>query len=159
MNLNELYSLMKNPPDLKTWQRFCKFLDAQLNWFECWEWNGARTKKGYGVFGINQRAFHAHRTLCIWLYGNLPVSLVVDHVVCNNRPCSNPLHLIPTTVLDNTLRPSSNAPSAIASRRTHCDKGHEFSPSNTAYLNKRKPRQRFCLTCYHARYTKLSSTK
>ena len=96
---------------------------------ECWEWPHARDWDGYGIIylgkregrGINARA---HRVS--WEITNrvpVPEGLQLDHL-CKNPPCVNPAHLEPMTPLENVRR-SSNAP------RTHCQRGHEFTPENT----------------------------
>lgn len=59
---------------------------------ECWEYVGARYSGGYGVVGnIGSSGTGAHRVAFFLTFGWWPP--VVMHVVCDNPPCCNPLHL------------------------------------------------------------------
>lgn len=98
----ELFALFKNPPSAKAWATWKKKANGQ-SWNECWEWKND-SKDGYGKICVRYKTEGSHRAVCKWLYGDLPRFLVVDHVVCDNRPCCNPLHLIPTTNKSNSSR-------------------------------------------------------
>src|SRR5262249_9726351 len=58
----------------------------------CWEWQGARRKKGYGHTGRQGRSYRAHRLAYETYIGPIPNGLQVHHL-CNNPPCCNPAHL------------------------------------------------------------------
>lgn len=64
----------------------------------------------------------------------------IDHL-CRNRGCVNPLHLQAVPMRENTLR--GFGPSAENARKTHCKRGHEFTPENT-YLHDGR---RICKQC------------
>lgn len=103
-------------PTDNAWRAFTKHLPERLDWWSCWVWTGSVGNNGYGFFVYKKKVVTAHRQLLTWLYGELG-KLVVDHVVCNNRSCTNPLHLIPTTNKINTLR--GNSPAAQKSRQRY----------------------------------------
>ena len=68
---------------------------------ECWEWQGARTRDGYGSFGITtDHVVLAHRQALELTRGPIPPGLFVCHR-CDNPPCCNPAHLFWGTALDN----------------------------------------------------------
>jgi len=109
----------------------------------CWIWTGTRTLHGYGSFCDNGPKVLVHR----WSYeqhvGPIPDGLVIDHL-CRNPPCVNPDHLEPVTQRENLMR-SPIVLSAINARKTHCVRGHEFTPENT-YIQPATGKRR-CRTC------------
>ncbi len=125
--LAELRALMKNPPDDKTWARFCKYIDP-IDWMSCWQWQNGRTGR-YPKFNIDGVVKGAHVWICYWLHGTTAATPIIDHLWCSNNQCANGLHLLPTTTRANALR-SITSPSAVNSRRTHCTNGHLLSESN-----------------------------
>jgi len=58
----------------------------------CWEWNGTKVERGYGVFTINAKMLKAHRLAYMWTAGAIPDGMQVDHV-CHNTSCVRPAHL------------------------------------------------------------------
>jgi hypothetical protein len=105
---------------------------------DCWEWTGARTPAGYGVFWTGQKVNYAHRVLYELLVEPIPEGLHIDHL-CRVRHCVRPSHLEPVTIAENNRR-TGNAV------KTHCLNGHEFTPENT-YEPPKRPGQRYCRTC------------
>ena len=86
-------------------KRFQSYLEQQDD--GCIVWTGAKTPKGYGIFGISNNngeyphTVRAHRFAYALHYGfdKLPYGTdktqnrKVIHHKCENKACANPLHL------------------------------------------------------------------
>jgi hypothetical protein len=91
--------------------------------------------------------------------GPIPDGLVLDHL-CRNKLCVNPKHLEPVTNQENILRGLTPLVGGYYNMaKTHCPKGHEYSPENTYYRPSRWRQTRVCRICnnaaaraYHAGY-------
>lgn len=82
----------------------------------CWDWIGARTPLGYGIFTADYTNHYAHR----WMYERYigpPPTDTLDHTchdpetcdggpTCPHRHCVNPDHLSPSTRGENARRSS-----------------------------------------------------
>jgi hypothetical protein len=111
----------------------------------CWVvdlWKGAR----YGRVVYKGRKWLAHRAFYDLLVGPIPEGLTLDHL-CRNTPCVNPEHLEPVTQRENNLR-ADDSPTTQNARKTHCKRGHEFTPENTTVCNG----SRYCRACMRRRY-------
>jgi hypothetical protein len=106
----------------------------------CWYWIGSLTNRGYGHFRLNGHFFGAHRVSYELVHGPIPAGMEIDHL-CKMPLCVNPAHLEAVTGVENNRR--SESPTAINGRKTHCIRGHEFTPENTY----REPRGRHCRKC------------
>lgn len=127
------------PPEDRFWQ---KVVPTGF----CWGWGGYHSRTGYAQFTPHpgDSPIPAHRYGYEQLVGPIPDGLVLDHL-CRNRGCVNPDHLQPVTQQENTLR--GFGPAAMLAARTHCDKGHEFTPENTT---PRANGGRLCRQCERA---------
>ena len=112
----------------------------------CWEWTGEIINGGYGRFKLQQHgvrhSYMAHRHTYTLLRGEIPAGLQIDHL-CRNRKCCNPDHLEPVTPRVNQHRGVGFSGRNAA--KTHCPRGHEYTPENT-YVPPKNPR-RMCRTC------------
>lgn len=140
----------------------------------CLIWEGGLERGGYGSFNLylpdtelperKHRFFaaRAHRVAYVLFVGPIPEGCEIDHVKakgCVSRACINPEHLEAVTHRENVFR--SDGLGVQHSRKTHCPKGHEYTPENTyttpGDLSKNRI-HRICRTCkseyYHSRRKK-----
>lgn len=106
---------------------------------DCWPWLGPITKHGYGR--KSRCNIGAHRLVWERERGPIPEGLFIDHI-CRNRRCVNPSHLRPVTPRINCIENSTSL-AALNFAKTHCDRGHEFTPQNTIVSG----RSRRCRAC------------
>jgi hypothetical protein len=111
----------------------------------CWIWTANRTHDGYGLTSplLPGGSCYAHRVTYEILIGPIPAKMTLDHL-CRITCCVNPEHLEPVTFAVNCARGFSRP--AINARKTHCDRGHEFSLENT-YIRKNHGGRRGCRKC------------
>ncbi len=67
---------------------------------KCIEFEGSKTKHGYGQKWYRGKNWPAHRLAYQDAYGEIPKGLLVRHM-CHNRSCVNPDHLKIGTIQDN----------------------------------------------------------
>jgi len=129
------------PMDVATRVRFWQKVDDSAGPDWCWLFTASLSPRGYGRFAINGRPRFAHRIAYELLIGPIPHGLILDHL-CRIRACVNPAHLEPVTNRENLLR--GVGLTATNAAKTHCPKGHEYTPQNTWTSAKN---QRHCRTC------------
>jgi HNH endonuclease len=82
----------------------------------CHEWQASLGGGGYGKFSLtHSKTIGAHRFAYVLAKGEIPRSLVIDHL-CLNKKCVRPDHLEAITQKENTRRHYM--------RMTHCKNGH-----------------------------------
>jgi len=86
----------------------------------CWEWQGYRTKHGYGQIkrGPGLPAVVTSRAAYEATYGPIPDGLHVLHM-CDNPPCCNPAHLMLGTPKSNSDDKISKGRHAYGERHGH----------------------------------------
>jgi hypothetical protein len=113
----------------------------------CWLWTGKTDDDGYGLLYIDRprswKRARAHRLMAAWTFGMFDQRLVVRHT-CRTPGCVNPEHLRLGTVTDNN-RDTVRDGTQWQVRKTHCPRGHEYTPENT-YQRKDHP-GRQCRAC------------
>jgi len=120
----------------------------------CWLWTGGRSNKGYGMVWFNGHNVAAHRVAYILFVGEIEPEMEIDHTCANRRcGCDNRLcvrwtdHLEPVTGIENKWR----APS-FGAYKTHCLRGHEYTPENTITKQSGGRNCRECMRAHWNRY-------
>lgn len=97
----------------------------------CHFWLGASNKRRYGFMCFDGRSQKAHRIAWLLTRGPIPQGLRVLHR-CDMPECVNPDHLFLGTQADNVADMESKGRQVRANaQKTHCKRGHEFTPGNT----------------------------
>lgn len=93
----------------------------------CWVWHGGLSDRGYGKCWTGEKRERFHIVMFTFFKGPVPEGLELDHL-CRVRPCGNPDHVEPVTHQENIRRGETGI---VNRSKTHCHKGHEFTPENT----------------------------
>lgn len=93
----------------------------------CWVPALKPDRKGYVRAKVEGRSVFVHRLAYALLRGPIQDGLTLDHL-CRNPSCCNPEHLEPVTAAENIRRGTQGQAQAS---KTHCVRGHEFTPENT----------------------------
>jgi hypothetical protein len=111
---------------------------------ECWPWLGALNPLGYGRFWVDndRRQVPPHRFSYELHRGPIPAGLHLDHL-CRTRNCVNPRHLEAVTQGENNRR--GIGPPGRNARKTHCIRGHEFTPDNIYWTREGRRQCRACM--------------
>lgn len=112
----------------------------------CWLWIGGPARAPYGLAHHEGRTISAHRLSFIAFVGPIPDGHQIDHL-CRNTRCVNPAHLEAVSAAENVRRER-----ARRQPKTHCLRGHEFTPENTrVHTRKDGGQTRYCRACVNLR--------
>lgn len=123
-----------------TEERFREKYEEDAN--GCWIWTASQNK-GYGLFWLAGANRPAHRVSYEMRVGPIPDGLVIDHL-CRTPLCVNPAHMEPVTTRENLHRGIGFA--ALNVVKTHCPKGHEYTPDNVHVTNIGGRRCKTCMS-------------
>lgn len=115
----------------------------------CWEWQGSRTKDGYGLVEDRRDdagTRYAHIISYEYFREPVPEGFELDHL-CRHPWCINPYHLEPVTHKINCLR--GVGVGALNAQKTHCPKGHPYEGENLYVIP--STGGRVCRTCTRER--------
>ena len=96
---------------------------------DCWGFAGKKDPGGYGHFGLCGTSRPSHCMAYELAVGEIPDGKEIHHK-CDNPGCINPYHLEALTRAEHV-----NKTTGHPKNRTHCKRGHAFTPENTRLYN------------------------
>jgi len=126
-----------------------RFMSKVIKTNDCWLWNAGKNYKDYGNFSVTingcSKTYRAHRFIYEYFNGPIPEVMLVCHS-CDMPGCVNPNHLWLGTVSDNAMDSVNKKRHGMA-KKTHCPRGHEYTPNNTYVRSNRASPARECRKC------------
>lgn len=114
----------------------------------CWIWTATVTHSGYGHMraGGSRGLIMAHRFAYGHFISAIPDGMLVCHR-CDVPACCNPAHLFLGTYKDNAHDRDRKLRAGVSTNgtKTHCPRGHEYTPENT--MLRRDRSGRWCRAC------------
>lgn len=114
---------------------------------ECWIWTGSRLPSGHGRINLAGRVEVASRVSFYLHHGRWPV-FACHH--CDVAACVNPAHIYDGDAVSNMADMIARGRHSEASK-SHCVRGHEFTPQNTRIYTARGGVERACRACARER--------
>jgi hypothetical protein len=127
--------------------RFWPKVDKASDSNGCWLWTASIKTTGYGQIKGGDKMLLAHRVAYELVNGPIPVGMSIDHL-CRVRSCVNPEHLEVVSMAENVRR---------ATVKSHCLRGHEFTPENIYHRPDNHRRQ--CRACVRIRAARSSARR
>lgn len=129
-------------------KRFWNHVSKESHEKGCWIWTGVTRPNNravrYGCQFIHGEGISAHRVSFFIHNGAINPDLQICHK-CDNPICVNPDHLFEGTGKDN-MRDCSEKGRVRGMEKTHCPKGHPYTPENTR-RDKETINGRKCIIC------------
>jgi hypothetical protein len=116
---------------------------------ECLNWLGAYRVR-YPFIYFQGKCYRGNRLLYALCFGKIPDGMFVMHT-CDNVKCINPNHLRLGTPQDNVDDMISKGRHKFIQKKTHCSRGHEFSPDNITLWRSGDRYIRHCKKCLRNR--------
>jgi len=82
--------------------RFWARVNKESGPYGCWIWTGSLSDTGHGQIWMCGGLARVHRiTWMLERERDIPDCMVIRHLLCNNKPCCNPAHLVGGTQGEN----------------------------------------------------------
>ena len=128
---------------------------------DCWIWNGC-VKNGYGSFWLRDDNYKnggkmvaSHRYVYEIFFGKIEKGKIIHHI-CESKLCQNPFHMrLVSSFGRHTADHHPESEPGKNKAKTHCVRGHEFTPENTIVEKSGKRKCRTCSNKYLKKSDKL----